>query len=215
VRHGETAWNAEGRVQGHIDVPLNDTGRAQARAAAARLAMQHFDALYSSDLSRTVETAAAAAMLLRLDVEPTPTLRERFYGAFQGLTHSEAQARYPSDYERFSARDPDHAPPCGGERLRHFSARVEAALTALADRHRGETLLIVTHGGVLDIVHRLATGQKLEARRDFRLPNAALNWIERRDLGWRWTLLSWGDTAHIAGQRHEASSDVAAADSRP
>jgi probable phosphoglycerate mutase len=211
VRHGETPWNADGRVQGHIDIPLNDTGRAQARAAAARLATQCFHALYSSDLSRTVETAAVAAAQLRLDVEPTPSLRERCFGAFQGLTHAEAQARYPTDYARFHSRDADHAPPGEGESLRLFSARIEAAFDALADRHRDQTLLVVTHGGVLDIVYRLATGQKLEARRNFELLNAALNWIERRD--GRWTLLSWGDAAHLDGARDEAF-DAAAADSR-
>jgi probable phosphoglycerate mutase len=201
VRHGETAWNAETRLQGHIDVPLNDIGRAQAQSAALSLATQSFDALYSSDLSRTVETAAAAGALLRLEVRRTQSLRERRLGGFQGLTRAEAQERYPVEYARFCARDPDDPPPGEGESLRVFSARIEAAFASLAEKHRGETLLIVTHGGVLDIAHRLTTGQSLEAKRDFRLVNAALNWIERRDD--RWVLLNWGVTDHLAGARDE------------
>lgn len=208
VRHGETAWNAEGRVQGQIDISLNDLGRAQAKAAAARLATEQFDALYSSDLSRTVETAQSAAALLGLEVERTAGLRERFFGAFQGLTHAEAQALYPADFARFAARDPDHRFPGEAESLRVFSGRVEAALGDLAERHRDGTLLVVTHGGVLDIVHRLATGQPLQTPRNFTLFNAALNWIERRDGAW--VLLSWADTDHLPGARDEVSDGAAA-----
>jgi probable phosphoglycerate mutase len=201
VRHGETAWNAETRLQGHIDVPLNDIGRAQALAAASSLATQSFDALYSSDLSRTVETAAAAGALLRLEVRRTQSLRERCLGGFQGLTRAEAQARYPVEYARFRARDLDHPPPDEGESLSAFSARVEAAFASLAEKHRGETLLVVTHGGVLDIAHRLTTGRSLELRRDFPLLNAALNWIEHRD--GRWVLLKWGEADHLVRARDE------------
>ncbi|MGO9672670.1 MAG: histidine phosphatase family protein [Methylocella sp.] len=201
VRHGETAWNAEGRLQGQTDIPLNETGRAQAKAAAARLATQSFDALYSSDLTRTFETAAVAAAQLGLEAQRTQTLRERFFGAFQGLTHAEAQMRYPADYASFRAREPDRPLPGGGESLGAFSARVAAAFAGLADKHRGEMLLVVTHGGVLDIAHRLASGQSLMAKRDFPLLNAALNWIERRD--GRWVLLSWGETDHLARARDE------------
>jgi 2,3-bisphosphoglycerate-dependent phosphoglycerate mutase len=208
VRHGETAWNAEGRVQGQIDIPLNDAGREQAKAAAARLATQRFDALYSSDLARAVETAGAAAALLGLEVERTASLRERFYGDFQGLTHAEAQAAHTADFARFVARDPAHRFSGGAESLIAFAARVEAALADLAERHRDGTLLIVTHGGVLDIVHRLTTGQKLQAARNFTLYNAALNWIERRN--GHWVLLSWAETDHLPGARDEVSDGAAA-----
>jgi probable phosphoglycerate mutase len=201
VRHGETAWNAEGRLQGQTDIALNEAGRAQAQAAALRLATHSFDALYSSDLARTLETAAVAAALLRLEVRRTQSLRERCLGGFQGLTHAEAQARYPADYASFRARDPDLPLPGGGESLREFSARVEAALASLAEKHHGETLLVVTHGGALDIAHRLATGQSLMAKRDFPLLNGALNWIERRD--GRWVLLSWAEMEHLARARDE------------
>jgi 2,3-bisphosphoglycerate-dependent phosphoglycerate mutase len=148
-----------------------------------------------------METAVFAAERLGLGVEPTPALRERFLGAFQGLTHIEAQARYPADHARFCARDPDHLLPGGGESLRAFSARIEAALADLADSRRGGALLVVTHGGVLDVVHRLAAGSGLQEKRNFPLLNAALNWIERRD--GRWALLSWGEATHLAGAQDE------------
>src|SRR5271166_5661038 len=201
LRHGETDWNAAGRLQGQIDIPLNELGRAQARAAAERLAGQSFGALFSSDLARAMETATFAAERLGLGVEPTPALRERFLGAFQGLTHIEAQARYPADHVLFCARDPDHLLPGGGESLRAFSARIEAALADLADSRPGGALLVVTHGGVLDVVHRLAAGRSLQEKRNFPLLNAALNWIERRD--GRWALLSWGEATHLAGAQDE------------
>lgn len=195
VRHGETDWNAQGRLQGQTDIALNEAGRAQAKAAAARLAAHRFAAIYSSDLSRAMETAAAAAGPGH-EVQPTPALRERRFGAFQGLTHAEAEARYPADHARFRAREPDHRPPGDAESLRDLAARIEAALTDLADRHRGQTLLIVTHGGALDVAYRLATGRDLMEKRDFPLLNAALNWIERRDGLWR--LIGWGEADHLA-----------------
>lgn len=164
-----------------------------------RLATHNFDALYSSDLARTLETAAVVAALIGLEVRRTQSLRERCLGEFQGLTHAEAQARYPADYASFRARDTDLPLPGGGESLRAFSARVETALARLAEKHRGETLLV--DGGALDIAHRLATGQGLDRRRDFPLLNGALNWIDRRD--GRWVLLSWAETDQLDRARDE------------
>lgn len=127
--------------------------------------------------------------------------RRRCASAFQGLTYAEAQARYPAQHARFLARDLDHPLPGGGESLRAFSARIEAAFAGLAESHPGDALLVVTHGGVLDVVHRLAAGRSLEEKRNFPLLNAALNWIERRD--GRWALLSWGEATHLADARDE------------
>lgn len=200
VRHGETAWNAEHRLQGHIDVPLNDVGRAQADATAACLPAGLFGACYSSDLQRAFETAQAAAVAVGLAPHKTPALRERHYGCFQGLTYSEARQRFPAAYARFETRDPDFVLPEGGESLQRFSARVSASLEGIARRHPGESVLVVAHGGVLDIAHRLATGKPLDAPRDFAIPNAALNWI-RYERGW--ALESWGDTGHLASARDE------------
>jgi probable phosphoglycerate mutase len=201
VRHGETAWNAQRRLQGHLDVPLNDTGHAQARATAARLTGHAFAAVYCSDLARARQTADAAARALAMTPVATAALRERHYGAFQGLTYAEARARFPAEYDRFAAREADFAFPHGGESLSGFADRVAAALREIAERHAGAQVLVVTHGGVLDVAHRLATGKPLEAARDFAIPNAALNWIAFA--AGRWQLLAWADADHLALARDE------------
>ena len=201
VRHGETDWNAERRLQGHIDVPLNATGLAQARATATNLAEHDFSAVYTSDLQRARQTAAEAARALELEAQTEPRLRERHYGSFQGLTYAEAQVRYPEGYRRFHERDPSFDFGEAGESLEEFADRIRTALEALAERHAGEQILVVTHGGVLDIAHRLTSGKPLESVRDFTIPNAALNWIEYTDDGWR--LLAWAQQGHLAAARDE------------
>jgi probable phosphoglycerate mutase len=108
VRHGETAWNAEGRVQGQLDVPLNDIGLAQARAVAAALQGEHFTAIYSSDLQRVTRTAEPTAAMLGLPVQLDPRLRERHYGMFQTLTYADVKILHPEDYARFKAKDLDY-----------------------------------------------------------------------------------------------------------
>lgn len=203
VRHGETPWNAERRLQGHLDVPLNDVGVAQAEATARSLQGRRFAAIYASDLTRAQQTAAPAARTLGLDAEPTATLRERHYGIFQGLTYDEAAQRHPEAYARFRAREPAFAFPDGGESLTAFAERIGTALKALAHRHLGEQILVVTHGGVLDIAHRLASKQPLEAPRDFPILNAALNWLDYDSDGPDWHLVAWGVQGHLEGARDE------------
>lgn len=195
VRHGETAWNAERRLQGHTDIPLNAHGIAQAQATAASLAGERFDAAYSSDLARARQTAEAIAGRCLLTPAFDERLRERHYGAFQSLTYDEARERFPDDYHRFETRDPGFALSAGGESLIEFAERVRSTLEAIAGRHRGGSVLIVTHGGVLDIVHRLATGMHLQAPRDFGIPNAALNWIAWD--GVAWSLIRWAEQRHL------------------
>ncbi|MCV2219251.1 histidine phosphatase family protein [Thauera sp. Sel9] len=203
VRHGETAWNTERRLQGHVDIPLNETGLAQAAATAQRLqALGHgFAALYCSDLMRARQTAAAIARQQALEAIHDERLRERHYGLFQGLTYDEAERQHPELYRRFKARELDFGFPQHGESLIAFSSRVDAVLGDIADRHTGQTVLVVTHGGVLDIARRLASGTPLETARDFPIPNAALNWIERTD--GRWRLLAWADEGHLGSALDE------------
>jgi len=196
IRHGETDWNVERRIQGHIDVPLNSTGLAQAAAAAAGLAGQPFAAAYSSDLGRAWQTARAAAQAQGLAVRAASGLRERHYGILQGLTSAEIQERWPRVHACYAARDVD----CDfetGENLADFAARVVATIEALANRHPDASLLMVSHGGVLDICYRRATGRDLSSPRDFSIPNAALNWFEVDADGWR--LLAWADQRHLNG----------------
>jgi 2,3-bisphosphoglycerate-dependent phosphoglycerate mutase len=194
IRHGETDWNGEKRIQGQIDIDLNAAGEAQATALRPALAGHGFAAVYSSDLVRAWRTAQLATAGLGLAVSPAPTLRERHFGVLQGITSHEASLQYPEVHRHHQARTPDY--DCeGGESLVVFAARVLAGLEILAAHHVGESVLGFTHGGVLDIVRRAATGRVLEAPRDFDLPNAALNWLEHDADGWR--VVSWADRRHL------------------
>lgn len=194
VRHGETAWNAEGRVQGQLDVPLNKAGFAQARALASVLSAERFAAIYSSDLLRVTQTAEPVALLLGLPVRLDARLRERHYGMFQTLTYAEVKVSHPEEYARFRAKELDYDFRTG-ESLRAFSARSIACLAEIAARHAGESILVFTHGGVLEMAHRLATGSGLRSTRDFEIPNAALNRLVIA--GDEWTILAWADCGHL------------------
>jgi probable phosphoglycerate mutase len=198
IRHGETAWNRERRMQGQTDTPLSDTGRAQADAVGRRLARHPFAALYSSDLSRAWETAAAIARahVQGHDIRREPALRERTFGVFEGLTYDEMAQRYPDEHARFSARDPDYAVP-GGESPRQFFERSLACLEAIARAHEGESVVVVTHGLVLDTLHRAARNLPLQAKREAPLLNASLNTFQRSAQAW--VEIAWGDVAHLAG----------------
>lgn len=194
VRHGETDWNGEKRIQGQIDIDLNATGEVQARALRPGLAGHGFAAIYSSDLLRAWRTAQIATAGFGIAVSPAPTLRERHFGVLQGTTSPEASLKHPVVHRHHQARTPDHDYETG-ESLIAFAARVMTGLDALAARHAGGSVLVFTHGGVLDIVYRAATGRALDAPRDFQLPNAACNWLEHGPKGWR--LDSWADCRHL------------------
>jgi probable phosphoglycerate mutase len=196
VRHGETAWNAEHRVQGQLDVPLNAIGQAQALAASKVLSLEKFDAIYSSDLCRARQTAQPVAGFLAKEILFERDLRERHYGIFERLTYAEVKARYPEDYARFEAREPDYAFRTG-ESLRDFSARSIAVVSKIVNQHEDQSVLVFTHGGVLDKLYRFVTGLPLSAQRDFGIPNAGLNRIEVTPAGWR--IRSWADVAHLDG----------------
>lgn len=194
IRHGETEWNVEKRIQGHTDIPLNETGRAQALAMAFNAAHQRFHAIYSSDLTRAMETAAALAQREDHVVRPLPQLRERHYGIFQGLTAAEAAKQYPEAHACYVARDPDYD-FVTGESLHRFAERVAEGIEWLVRHHPGQTIAAVSHSGVLDIVYRRATGRPLCAPRDFKIPNCALNWFHFDGQGWH--LEAWGDRHHL------------------
>jgi len=200
VRHGETDWNAGRRIQGQIDIPLSALGHAQARATGNALRAEVFAAIYASDLQRAQQTATATAHRVRLPVALAAGLRERHYGIFQGLTHDEAAARHPAIYASHAARDPSFAPP-GGESLVVFAARLAQAFDAIVRQHAGGSVAIFTHGGVLDIAYRLATGRALSAPRDFAIPNCGINWIAVEDGSW--SLLSWAERGHLEASRDE------------
>lgn len=197
IRHGETAWNLERRMQGQTDTPLSDRGRAQAAAVGQRLAQHPFSALYSSDLTRAWDTAAAIARahVRQHEIRREPSLRERTFGILEGLTHDEMARRYPEEHTRFSMRDPDYAVP-GGESPRQFFTRSLACLENIARAHADECVVVVTHGLVLDSLHRAARGLPLDARREAPLLNASLNTFHHTPAGW--CEIGWGDVAHLA-----------------
>ena len=196
VRHGETAWNAEHRVQGQLDVPLNAIGQAQAEAASRILAREKFDVIYSSDLSRARQTAQPTASLLSMQVLLDKDLRERHYGIFERLTYAEVKVRFPEDYARFEAREPEYDFRTG-ESLKDFSARSIAVVSRIAKAHEGQSILVFTHGGILDKLYRFITGLSISAEREFGIPNAGLNRIELTGAGWQ--IRSWADVAHLDG----------------
>lgn len=195
VRHGETDWNLARRIQGHTDIPLNATGHAQALAMAYNAAHHRFAAIYSSDLSRAYDTARYIAEREGQEVRPHPSLRERHYGLFQGLTAAEAAPLHPAAHARYLARDPDYDFETG-ESLRAFAARVLAGVDWLARHHAGQSILAVSHSGVLDILYRQVTGRPLETPRDFEIPNCALNWFHLDAHGLH--LDRWADRHHLA-----------------
>lgn len=194
VRHGETAWNVEGRIQGHLDIELNELGLAQADAVGNRLRAEDFDAIYSSDLVRAYRTAAPAVARPETDIVREPRLRERHLGVLQGLTGAEAAIHQPDAWEAFKSREADAA-LAGGESLGEFSRRIAGFIEDVLARHAGRRILLVTHGGVLDAAYRYALRMPLSAHRDFPLYNASVNTILHD--GGRWAIASWGDVSHL------------------
>ncbi len=202
IRHGETAWNRVKRIQGHIDIPLAETGMEQAQRLAKRLVREardgvRLDAIYSSDLQRAQQTAQPAALALGIVPRLVEGLRERAYGIFQGHDSEEIAQRYPDDYARWQTRDPGFA-PAGGESVRAFYHRIVHAVTAIVTNHPGGRIACVTHGGVLDCVYRHARGLSLDAPRDYALLNTSVNTVEFGEDGSA-TVLEWADVAHLDG----------------
>ena len=197
VRHGETAWNVDTRIQGQLDIPLNDKGRWQAQRLGRALVGQDIRAVYSSDLLRAAETAQAVATAAGVALNTTQGLRERHFGTFQGQTFADIQASSPDEAMRWRKRDPEFA-PSGGESLLQFRTRVTQTAHGLAARHPGELIVLVAHGGVLDVLYRDATGQELQAPRTWELGNAAINRLLYTPEGL--TLVGWADTHHLQNE---------------
>jgi probable phosphoglycerate mutase len=207
VRHGETAWNVDARIQGQLDIALNDKGRWQATRVAQALAGEGLQAVYASDLARAHDTALAIGASCGLAVRRDAGLRERCFGAYEGLTWSEIERDHPQDSARWRARDLAFAPP-GGESLPRFYARVVEAAHRLAAAHPGETIALVAHGGVMDCLYRAAARVPLEAPRSWQLGNTAINRLLFTDDG-GFGLVGWGDTGHLDGAVHDEFSDAA------
>ena len=194
IRHGETAWNAAGRLQGHQDIGLNALGLRQAAALAGALADEGLAAVVASTLQRAWQTGAALAGALGLPLRPEPGLRERCFGMLEGLTHAEIEAQWPDHARRWRHREPGFA-PAGGESLLDFQARCLATVERLAALFAGQTVALVCHGGVLDGLYRAATHVALDRPRSWPLGNASINRLLHTPQGL--ALVGWNDSAHL------------------
>jgi broad specificity phosphatase PhoE len=175
VRHGETDWNRDGRWQGGSDTHLNDVGREQASALAASLDGT-VDAIYSSDLSRACETAEILAAKLGLEVHVDERLRERGFGAWEGLTTLEIEERFAHQHERWRLGEGPGAEDA--EPFDTFAARITSFLDELLERHPDDEVLVVAHGGSIRVIHALA--RDLDYVRDHRLIPGVANCVVSR-----------------------------------
>jgi probable phosphoglycerate mutase len=203
IRHGETAWNVDTRIQGHIDIPLNDTGRWQATRLARALAAEPIHAIYSSDLQRAFDTARAISATGARPLRQHTGLRERCFGAFEGKTWSELETHWPEASRSWRQREPHWAPE-GGESLVQLRQRIAQTLNELAAQHPGQQIVLVAHGGVMDTLYRLATGQAIEAPRAWPLGNTAINrllWTPES-----LTLVGWADTRHLEEEARDETT---------
>ncbi len=226
VRHGETEWNAEGRIQGHTDIGLSDRGREQARATARRLAEVPFAVAYSSDMSRTRDTARIILGERDIPLHSVPELREYHKGVFEGLTVQQYRQRYPEQYRASLVNDPDFA-PTGGETIRQSTARLtefvaglgltpglrpesasesgsesgSASASESGSKSEGlrpeDDVLIVGHGGSLRSCIVALLQLPLEANWKFVMQNCALSVIHTYPDNA--VLHLYNDTSHLNG----------------
>lgn len=194
IRHGETVWNKERRMQGHSDSPLSEKGLQQARLLGKRLGQMPFNVLYSSDSGRAHHTARCVAEVTGHDIVVEPRLRERNFGVFEGLTRDEMIARFPEAYARFKERDQHFAMPRGESGV-EFRRRTTACMEEIAARHPQQLVVVVTHGLVLDVFYRIAMGIAPEAQRIHELVNAGINRLHYENGTWR--IEVWGDGSHL------------------
>lgn len=198
IRHGETDWNAERRLQGHLDIGLNAQGMRQAKALARALQAETLDAIFASDLQRALHTAQAVAAPRNMPIQIDPGLRERCFGGFEGLRYADIPAHFPQAYAAWQAREPDARFPPGqhvAETLREFSTRAIETVRRIA-RCGHRKIAIVSHGGVLDSIYREASGIGFAHVRDFDVLNASINRIVWD--GEAMLIRQWGDVAHLS-----------------
>lgn len=195
IRHGETDMNRELRFQGHLNVGLNATGLEQARRLAARMAGEAADAVYVSDLLRARQTAQPIAGELALQPVADEGLREQHFGRVEGMCVADIQRDMPEAWAGWLRFEEDFAMP-EGESTRAFHARVMDAIDRLVARHPRQRVVVVTHGGVLDMIYRTARSLGLNGPRQSDIPNAGFNRIAVREGGI--DILTWACTRHLA-----------------
>jgi broad specificity phosphatase PhoE len=194
VRHGQSTWNREHRIQGQLDPPLSDEGRRQAEVLGRRLARRPLAGFYASDLKRAFETAEAIGALVDLAPEPTPGLREIYLGDWEGLRTEEIAERFPDAWARWS-EEPDWDLVPGGEGAVRFEARVIATLDEILDRHSHGDILVVTHGGVIQVALHRVIGRPSRGLFPFKIQNASISLIEERS--GRMVIAGANDIGHL------------------
>ncbi|KAJ8648110.1 hypothetical protein MRB53_001133 [Persea americana] len=195
VRHGETTWNASGKIQGHLDVELNEVGRQQAAAVADRLSKEFkISAIYSSDLMRALETAQIIAKSCdSLEVIQDPALRERHLGDLQGMVYREAAKHNPLAHKAFVSHNHDQEIPGGGESLNQLYQRCTSSLERIAKMHKGEQVVVVTHGGTMRALFKRANPRGLSPG---KVTNTCVSIFHISDSGWE--IKVWADVSHLS-----------------
>ena len=180
VRHGQSTWNYEHRIQGQLDPSLSDEGRRQAARLGRRQAGRNFSGFYSSDLKRALETSRAIGEALGIDPTPMAELREIYLGEWEGLLTEELAVRYPEAWAGWT-EEPDWDLVPGGEGSASFEARVKVALDSLFERHQQGDVLAVTHGGVIQVALHHVVGRPSRGIFPFRIQNTSVSVIEKRN----------------------------------
>ena len=199
LRHGEATWNAEGRLCGSTDIPLSDVGRQQARALGGRLQSLTVEALYSSPLSRALETARIVGEAIGREPVVDVRLAELDYGVWEGSTFDEVKRIYPEVYQAWDTDPADVAPPAGETGV-HLVERVRPFLAEVAERHPLGNVVVVCHKTVCRLIACHIMGMPLcDYRRRVPMQNAALNIFEFASGQWR--VLKLNDTTHLDSSR--------------
>jgi probable phosphoglycerate mutase len=197
IRHGETDWNRDARIQGQLDAPLNEVGRAQACTLATRLSGEGIEAVYSSDLSRACETAEIALAGSGLQIHRTADLREASFGAWQGKRWTDVEREFPQEVSHYR-RDYGHYAPPGGESLTALRRRSVAAFHRIAGDHRGQTVALFSHGGPCRVILADVLSLDVTKVRRLGMSNASVHLVEMNgDEAW---IALLNDTGHLKGE---------------
>jgi 2,3-bisphosphoglycerate-dependent phosphoglycerate mutase len=207
IRHGETEWNLSCRLMGQLDSPLTERGVAQGIAIAERLAKEEFTTLYSSALGRAYSTAEFISKAVNKDIVVEKDLREMNMGIYQGLTKKEMLSKYPEAMRHFKNLGHAYTLP-GAEKTVHKIERIKRVMTNIALRHIGETVVIVSHGGILTSFFELVVGMQPGNTWRFKRFNGSYNSFSFND--GTWSLITWGDISHLVqiGTMDDPSSSL-------
>ena len=198
VRHGETLWNAEGRLQGQTDSPLSDAGRSQAKRVGDSLSTMSFDAMYSSDLGRTIETTEIVIRGLDLTIRKSVELREKSYGDWEGMRDTDVEKQFAESYKRLQSEDAEFAPPNGESDL-DLVTRVGAFADRAMDAHsEDDNILIVAHGGTIRAMVAHLIGVHAAHMWRLVLSNCSISTVSFLPNG-RVILDRWNDVSHMDG----------------